>query len=467
MDCSDQKIRTQNPRGKAGLFNILLFKYAFNIIYTGTRRNLKMDDIYEVLPNFEASQLYSRMTQEWQKELKTSKNPSIFKIFLRMFGWEFALWGIGIFIAVLFIGDMAHTIVMGKFMTYFEPGTNVTLKEALLYASGLIGAKVVVQLYDNTYLLAVWSIGLRMQIACNTMVYRKCLRLNSKNQNNHGRAVTIITKDIAQLLTVADCAHMLLIGFPKFFVMLYIMYTYIGVSALAGAAIVMATVPVNALLGILISKYRLKTAAQTDQRVKITQEMLTAMRIIKMHTWEKFFSNTIDKRRGKEMKILRIVYYLKAVVFAIGQLSYRFAFYVCVLTYVALGNHVTAEKAFVIIGCFGAFESLLTDYMPNGIPQMAEYKASLLRITNFLMLEEVPTPLSGDIHNSIDRTIDLKGATVTTEGATVLAGISLNVSGGLTVVAGPTGSVAKLTFAAKYLMRPKNRGYFLPQYAKT
>ncbi|KAK5646546.1 hypothetical protein RI129_005010 [Pyrocoelia pectoralis] len=364
MDCSEKKIRKQNPRENAGIFNILSF-------------------------------------------------------------------------------NISETIVMGKFMTYFVSGSNVTVNEASLYASGLIGGKIVFMLYDNTYLLAVWLIGLRMQIACCTMIYRKCLKLNLSlgNENNQGKAVTLITKDVTQLLTVADCAHMLLIGIPKFFIMLSIMYTYIGVSAFAGAAIVMVMVPVNIFLGKLISQYRLKTAAHTDQRVRMTQEMLTSMRVIKMHTWENFFSKTIGRHRLNGN--LENFVYIKALVFSIGQLSYRFAFYVCVITYVALGNHITAEKAFVIIGSFGAFQSLLTDYMPNGIPQMAEYKASLHRLTKFLMLDEVPDSHHEDQDNylPIDRSVSVKDVTVKTESETVvLDSVNLNIAKGLTVVVGSTGS---------------------------
>lgn len=43
---------------------------------------------------------------------------------------------------------------------------------------------------------------------------------------------------------------------------------------------------------------RLKTAKKTDERLQVTQETLTAMKIIKMYTWEKFFErHTINARR--------------------------------------------------------------------------------------------------------------------------------------------------------------------------
>lgn len=50
-------------------------------------------------------------------------------------------------------------------------------------------------------------------------------------------------------------------------------------------------------LGTRIIKYRRKTAETTDNRVRITQEILTAIRIIKMYTWELFFSKAVSYLR--------------------------------------------------------------------------------------------------------------------------------------------------------------------------
>ncbi|KAF5303199.1 hypothetical protein FQA39_LY10112 [Lamprigera yunnana] len=193
-------------------------------------------------------------------------------------------------------------------------------------------------------------------------------------------------------------------------------------------------------LGKLTAKYRLKTAAKTDQRIKVTQEMLTAIRIIKMYTWELFFSKSVDTLRKKEIKHLKLLFYVKALAISIGQLSSRLAFYVCVMTYISLGNHITAEKAFIVIACFTAVHVALTHYMPTGIAQIADMGASLQRINKFFSLEEVQeSQCSNYTHGS--KTISVSNVTLNNaKGSAIINNLSFYIENGLTIVVGCTGS---------------------------
>ena len=50
-------------------------------------------------------------------------------------------------------------------------------------------------------------------------------------------------------------------------------------------------------MGKLISKFRLKSAALTDNRVRIMSEILSGMRVIKMYAWEHSFSQIVAEAR--------------------------------------------------------------------------------------------------------------------------------------------------------------------------
>ena len=43
--------------------------------------------------------------------------------------------------------------------------------------------------------------------------------------------------------------------------------------------------------------YRLKTAVKSDERIKIMNEVISAMRVIKMYTWEGPFANQVAEIR--------------------------------------------------------------------------------------------------------------------------------------------------------------------------
>lgn len=54
---------------------------------------------------------------------------------------------------------------------------------------------------------------------------------------------------------------------------------------------------IQVILGNIVAKQRKKNAAKTDERLRLIQEILTTMKIIKMYTWERFYTQKTNEER--------------------------------------------------------------------------------------------------------------------------------------------------------------------------
>lgn len=142
------------------------------------------------------------------------------------------------------------------------------------------------------------------------------------------------------------------------------------------------------------------------------------------------------------MRTLRKIYYLKALSLSLGTLSSKISFYVCVMVYISLGNAITAEKAFVVLGYYHTLRSTLTIYIPLGISQLAELRSSLVRIKQVIMEEETTSeyPALQVINKSrYDFCVLVNKATVIIDDKTILDNITIEAEKGLVAITGSVG----------------------------
>ncbi|KAF2880617.1 hypothetical protein ILUMI_25557 [Ignelater luminosus] len=247
--------------------------------------------------------------------------------------------------------------------------------------------------------MAVMHVGMKMRIACCSLIYRKALRisLGSLGGKTVGNVVNLMSNDVNRFDMTPLFFHYLWISPIQVVFILYFMYREMHMSALIGILAILGFIPMQAFLGHRTSVLRHKTAVRTDDRVRMMNEIIQGIQVIKMYTWEYAFSSLIYRARQNEINVLKHTSYIRGVIMSFIMFTTRFAIFLTVMSYVLMGNTITAENVFVITSYYQILRQTMTVYFPQGVAQVAEASVAISRIRKFLLTEETdvgdPTPI--------------------------------------------------------------------------
>ncbi|XP_074031118.1 ATP-binding cassette subfamily C member 4-like [Leptinotarsa decemlineata] len=154
----------------------------------------------------------------------------------------------------------------------------------------------------------------------------------------------------------------------------------------------------------LTSKFRLRTAICTDERVRLMNEIISGIQVIKMYTWEKPFTKLVEITRKKEISQIRATSTIRAIMMSCNVIMTRSAVCLCVLTYVFTGNPLNATYAYTVSSFYNVLRVAVTQFFPQATTQFAETRVSVKRIQTFLLYDELPRNVmmgSGHLPNGV------------------------------------------------------------------
>lgn len=206
---------------------------------------------------------------------------------------------------------------------------------------------------------------------------------------------------------------------------------------------------------------RLKCAKKTDDRIQVTQEALSAIKIIKMYTWERFFQNHVTNARRSvsnvslsvssihgiyflflfriEIDELKKIFYLKSFSIVLGSLVTHATFCLIILANSWFGKDLDGELVYYILSCFGSLKMFISISIPLGISQSAELVASLTRLDRFMNASELKRhERRENVEGKAE--ILMENVAVTLANEEILKSVSLKANKGLTMVTGNVGS---------------------------
>ncbi|CAL8366353.1 unnamed protein product [Gadus morhua 'NCC'] len=332
-----------------------------------------------------------------------------------------------------------------KLMISFTKNEEAPDWHGYMYSVLLVLVAVLQSVFLQQYFQRCFVLGMKVRTSIMAAVYKKALVVSnsSRKETTVGETVNLMSADAQRFNDIFSFIHLLWSCPLQILLAIVFLWLELGPSVLAGLAVMVLMVPINGFLATKARKLQIKNMEHKDKRLKIMNEILNGMKILKLFAWEPSFQTQVEGIRGQELQVMRKFAYLNSfstfIFYCAPSLVSLATFGVFVA--VSSENVLDAEKAFTSIALFNILRFPLT-MLPMLIAIMVQTAVSKKRLEKFLGGDDLdPDIVRHD--SSFNTAVSICDGTFTWEKEVdpVLKNISLDVGRGkLVAVVGAVGS---------------------------
>ncbi|XP_006630977.3 ATP-binding cassette sub-family C member 2 [Lepisosteus oculatus] len=332
-----------------------------------------------------------------------------------------------------------------KLMVSFTQDSSMHTWQGYVYAILLLLVTVLQSVLLQQYFHRCFVLGMQVRTAIMAAVYKKALVVSSdaRKESTMGETVNLMSADAQRFNDVTNFIHLLWSCPLQIILAIVFLWLELGYAVLAGLGVMVLMVPINGLLATKSKGFQMKNMQYKDKRMKIMNEILNGIKILKLYAWEPSFEAQVQEIRDKELKVMRNFAYLASVstfiFYCAPALVSLVSFAVFVLA--SPDNILTAEKAFTSISLFNILRFPLA-MLPMLISSMVQTGVSLKRLEKFLGSDDLDTTAVRH-DTSFNTAVSVCGATFSWEKSAdpVLKNVCLDITPGrLVAVVGAVGS---------------------------
>ncbi|XP_078462060.1 ATP-binding cassette sub-family C member 2-like [Lampetra planeri] len=432
-----------SPEENASFLNQITFTWFDSMVYRGYKKPLEVEDLWGLNEEDTAERIFSDFDRNWELELERARkkqqrelaaspslaangmgkstealamepiqkdgdkkksdkkkkksdkrgklDPSLLRALFFTYGWVLLESGIFklIYDLLTFVSPQILKLLIG-----FTEDQNVMEWKGYFYAILLFVTALVQSLLLQQYFQRCFLFGMRVRTAVIGAVYKKSLIMSNaaRKDSTIGETVNLMSADAQRFMDVASFMHLLWSAPLQIVISLVFLWIELGPSVMAGFAVMVLLIPFNAVLATRSRALQVKNMNEKDKRIKLMNEILNGIKILKYFAWETSFEQKIGDIRNRELKVMRSFSYLNAV----SIFSYTCTpFFVSLASFgvfvaVSKDNVLDAQKVFTSISLFNVLHVPLV-MLPMLISYIVQASVSTKRVKKFLSNDELDT----------------------------------------------------------------------------
>ncbi|XP_012538805.1 probable multidrug resistance-associated protein lethal(2)03659 [Monomorium pharaonis] len=397
MISNSQKEYPKNPRQNVNIISLLLFWWTQNIFRTGYKKDLEETDLYATLTQDKTSNLGTLIGKAWKAEeescakKKNGSKPLLLKVLLCMFIKPIIIIGVALAIMELF-SRMYQPLLLATLLRYFASDKKEWSDEVYYSAGGIILLSIMDAFISHHCVHWAFHLGLKIKIACTSLIYQKILKLSNSvldKDTSAGQMVNFLSSDITRLEASLVDLHYIWLAPLQIIWITYVTYSEIGWAALIGISVFLLFIPSQACLARIVAPLRFKLAQKTDNRLRLMNQVITGLQVIKMYVWEIPFYNLVEKARKREMSVIKKYSIVEQLALTLDCFVPRLSLFVAILAYVLFGNYINAEKVYLVTAYYNVLRSSMIFGFSMGLHQLVQALVCIRRLQRFMLHDEI------------------------------------------------------------------------------
>ncbi|XP_061382593.1 multidrug resistance-associated protein 1 isoform X5 [Danaus plexippus] len=458
--------KNQCPESASGFPSRLTFSWFDPLALTGFRRSLVESDLWALNPQDSSKEVVPKFDKFWERTLskrekangtkatysntsasvnfkpdKEVKPASILPALCLAFGGEFLFGALLKLVndVLMFLSPQLLKLLIGFV------DTKETVWKGYLYAVGLFACATAQTLLLSHYFTRMYLVGMRIRTALTSAVYRKSMRISNsaRKETTVGEIVNLMAVDAQRFVELTAYLNMIWSAPLQIALALYFLWGILGPSVLAGLAVMIVLIPVNGLIANRVKTLQIRQMKYKDERVKLMNEVLNGIKVLKMYAWEPSFEAQILKIRNKEMNVLKQTAYLNSATSFIWSCAPFLVSLMSFGCFVLVNDKevLDSKRAFVALSLFNILRFPLS-MLPNVISNVVQTSVGIKRLNKFMNCDELNlSAVEHDPKEPNPIVIENGHFSWSDESEPVLKNINLQIPrGGLVAVVGAVGS---------------------------
>ncbi|KAF8985597.1 hypothetical protein BGZ46_003292 [Entomortierella lignicola] len=380
------------PEDEANIFSIASFHWVTELMRKGYAKPLTFDDLWVLRSQDQSRNVSITFADAWEKELR-EKNPSLVRAISTAFGRPFYIAGIWKAVNDI-LGFLQPVLLreMLRFVMSYRTDNPQPIYRGYTIACLMLACSVSQTTVLHQYFHLCFRTGMHIRAGLVTAIYQKSLRLSNSARQTFtvGEIVNHMSIDAQRVQDLVTYLHVIWSGLFQITIAMYLLYDTMSWAIFAGVTIMILMIPLNARLSVYMKNYQQQQMKNKDTRIKLMNELLNGIRVIKLYAWEgTFLQKVLTVRNDYELETMKKIGYLSAVQ------SFTWActpFMVSLATFsvyaLVLKRPMTTDIVFTSISLFNLLQFPLSMF-PNVISSSIDAYVALGRVYKFLTSSEI------------------------------------------------------------------------------